>query len=253
MALDDTLQIPTAGRPAARGKGTRGFAVVVVVSVLLHASAFGAYLYRESHQPPRPVFERSIPVQLVKLGKKRDPKLLPRIQQDAPAAPPPSEGIALETKPKDKDDKPQPKDAKAAKEPELSKAAQRVLDSTALDRAVSKIADEPEGDPDGDVHGTTTDASHAAAGYQGAIIRAIKAKYRLPEAIPAAKRPFLKARVVLYIEKDGHVSRFEFVEAHPDTLFMGALETLLRSMTLPPPPPALAETCANGVEVVFAP
>lgn len=234
---------------AARRRTMRGFTIALFVSLLVHGAGLGSAVYA-SRKRPAPKLESAIPVQLVKLGKKRDPKLLPRLVAEPP--PPPEDVVKLDTSdksvpiPKEKDKTPR------SKEPELSDAARRMLDQSRLDRALEKI--DPEGDPEGDEFGTTTDAANAATGYLRDITRALQASYRLPEAIPSSQRQFLRARVVLYIERDGRIREFDFVERHPNGLFMSALETLLKSIVLPKPPPTEAgRVDSDGIEVIFRP
>lgn len=244
----------TAPGPSRRASANRGFGWIVGVSVAAHVLAIGSALYAQSVKPAPPPFQTAIPVQLVALGKKRDPKLLPRKVAEAP--PPPAEaGVALETK-RDPAEKPRaPKDKRPPAE--MSDRARKLLESgsasSKLDEALSKL-DEREGDPDGDPRGTTTDASSAATGYTRAVMAAIQSAYSLPETIPASQRQFLNAQVLIFVERDGTIARFEFVERHPNNIFMSALETTLRSVRLPPPPAALAQSFRDaGVLVRFRP
>src|SRR5690349_16030830 len=125
-------------------RANRGFGIVVAFSVGLHALAIGSALYAQGRRPEIKPFQNAVPVQLVALGKKRDPKLLPRIQQEAPP-PPPDEGIALETSKTDPSEKTKP-----SKKPEqkLSDAAKRMLEGankdSKLDKALQQI-EEREG------------------------------------------------------------------------------------------------------------
>lgn len=253
MRGDDSQRFDAFGRGAQR-RTMRGFTITLVVSFLLHGAGVGAAMY-VGRQRPAPRLDNAIPVQLVKLGKKRDPKLLPRKVQEAQPPPPPDEGIKLDTGDKAKPPEPKEKTKKPpqAKEPELSDAAKRMLDQSKIDEALKRIED-PEGDPSGSEYGTTTDPTNAAAGYQLEIGQVLQANYRLPQAIPASQRQFLRASVVLFIERNGRIARYEFVERHPNTLFMGALEQLLSSITLPPPPKDLAsQVKEGGIEVIFRP
>lgn len=236
-----------------RSRANRGFVIVVVGSLFLHTAAVGAVLYNQHSRPAVVDVRDAIPVQLVALGKKRDPKLLPRKVQEAVAAAPEDKGIALDKNSEPVDPNKKPGEKKPEKK--LSNAAERLLEGrdSKLEEALDKL-DEREGDPDGDIHGTTTDNTNAAAGYQRAIIKALQTNYRLPETIPSSQRQFLKAQVLLYIENDGTISKYEFAESHPNEMFMGALDALLKSIKLPPPPASEAKSYAdNGVLVIFRP
>jgi len=253
MKLDDTVKLsPVAIEDAGRRRNnSTAFIVTLVISILIHGSALAGFALLKEDNKPRIDLNRAIPVKLVKLGKKRDPKLLPRIVRSAP--PPKSEGIALETKNKDKKT-PNPKKTRPQKE-KMSEAARRMLESQALDNALDKFSDEaPEGDPDGDVDGTTTDSANAAAGYHRDIVKTLKSQYRVPTVISPSQRRFLKARVVLFIEANGRISKFEFIESHPNKVFMRALDSLLKTVRLPPPPRKQALIYRrDGVEIIFRP
>jgi TonB-like protein len=233
-------------------QANRGFSAVVMLSIIIHGVAIGGALYAQHMKPRLDITRASIPVELVQLGKRRDPKLLPRIVEEQQAAAPPDEGVPLETKETPPAEK---SETKPKKPPKLSAAAKALLDGKQdkMDRALQKVEDR-EGDPEGDIHGTTTDPTKAAQGYMKTIISSLKSNYRLPETIPASQRQFLRASVVLFIERDGSIARYEFTQRHPNELFMGALEALLKSMKLPPPPAAqAAQLHDTGIEVVFKP
>lgn len=233
--------------PEARKRATanRAFPWIVGVSLGVHVLAFAGVLVAQASKPEAPLVVNAVPVQLVALGKKRDPKLLPRKVEEVAAARS-ADGVAL-----DSGKTPSKATPSTKKEPKLSDAAQRLLEggSTSsdakLDQATSKL-DDREGDPSGHISGTTTDPSQAASGYQRSILVTLQDNYRLPETIPASQRKFLKAQVLLFIERDGSIARHEFVERHPNDIFMGALESMLRQIKMPPPPPEVADAVRDG-------
>jgi outer membrane biosynthesis protein TonB len=225
----------------------RGFVYLVLVSLLLHAAAIGARFWLEYLRPPQRVFFDAVPVQLVKLGKPRDPNLLPRLTSPPPA-PPPDDGISLGGK--DPSKRTDPKSP--SKEPKMSDAARRLLESARDD--ATHHPDEDEGAEDGSIYGTTTDRTNAASGYIAKVSEALHASYKLPATIPESERRFLSAEVVLYIERDGTISKYEFLKSHPNAAFTGALESVLKTLRLPPPPPELAATFREaGLGVRFKP
>jgi hypothetical protein len=233
-------------------QANRGFSGLFIVSLLVHAGALGAVIFGQHLKGKPKVTMNSIPVQLVKLGKLRDPNLLPQITRPPP--PPPDEGIALDTannaKPTEQTtEKPKPKD------PQLSDAAKRLLESRPdeLDRAVGRI-EEDEGSPDGSIYGTTTDPTNAAKGYAAEVAAIIQQSYVLPKTITPSEHRFLSAEVVLHIERDGTVSKYEIVKIHDNEAFKRALESVLQRLKLPPPPPAVASEYAEaGLGVIFKP
>ena len=260
--------------------GDRGLVGWIFASLLLHGAGVGGVVYAQSLRPPRVQVTESIPVELVRLGKPRDPRLLPRKApppppapppeaapptppEPAPAeppAPPPEKTVKLEATPEKEPPKkaPPPKKAKPKKPRKLSRAAQRLLNKRSsndgqLDDALAKLEDNA-GSPDGSSMGTTSDPSRAAEGYQREVAAALKSAYVVPAPIPAAQRRFLKATVVLFIDRRGRITRFEFAERHGNKLFMSALEKLLKTIKLPEPPRVLRSRVAReGVVVIFSP
>lgn len=248
MEVTGGMKAPTAGMR--RRTALAGFPVILIISLCLHGSAFGGYVYFQSLKPKPVVRRASIPVELVRLGKPRDPKLLPR--NYAPAAPPPDEGINLDTGSKSKPSKKRRKRT----ERKMSDAARRLLEGadSKLDSAVANIDDEPEGSPDGSIYGTTSDASRAASGYEARIGAAMRSKYSLPQTIPASQRRFLTADIDLWIGPDGRILKYSFSKSHPNKVFMSSLENLLKTTKLPAPPPALAQKYRTvGVTLRFKP
>lgn len=246
-----------AGRPSRRA--ARGFGWAVGLSLAVHVGGVSAVVYAQSRAPARPKLAEAIPVQLVRLGKPRDPKLLPRKVQPAPPGPkeapaPPSAeptkgpNVALKREPKAERNKDTDR--------ELSDAARKLLQAGSdrrLDEALERLED-PEGSPLGAPEGTTTDPQGAIDPYTQEVQRRLQAQYRVPKTIPAAQRPFLEAEVILYIQRDGSVRRFEFVKRHPNEQFISALESLLRTIAFPPPPADRARELANeGLAIRFRP
>lgn len=238
-----------------RRASRRGFGALLFISVVIHAGAFAAVVYAQGRAPKLQTPSGAIPVELVRLGKERDEQLLPR--KVAPPPPPPPDAVALETPdappppPKPKPPPPKPKSA----DEQMSDAARRLLQDAAnsrLDEALDKL--EAEGSADGSVHGTTTDPNRAARGYEAQVGALLKQRYRIPDLIPQAQRRFLVAEVLLIIESNGRISRHQFTKSHPNQLFMQALERLLKTTQLPPPPRTLRRLYKKeGMLVRFVP
>jgi hypothetical protein len=208
----------------------------------------------------RPRIQDAIPVELVQLGKPRDPRLLPRKVKPPPPPPPSSapeptapavpDAVPLESK---ADPQPAPK---PQREPELSAAARRLLEQAEdrrLDEALAKL-EEPEGSPEGFAGGTTTDPSAQGDAYLAEVRLRLQQAYSLPETISAAERPFLEAVVLIRVAGDGSIVDFEFTQTHPNRQFMGALRALLERITLPAPPAAQARDIRRtGIQIRFKP
>jgi TonB family protein len=98
------------------------------------------------------------------------------------------------------------------------------------------------------------DASEAGDGdeYLGLVVRQLRQGYRLPSTIGDRERLFLTGTVVLHIEADGRVSRYELTRRSGNPAFDEALERAVRETRLPPPPPPLRDLYRRtGLEVLF--
>lgn len=263
MRVAASATIPERALPPRRQQA--GFLPLVVASTVVHVGVFGAAVALANLNPQPRADLTALPVELVSLGKPRDPKLLPRKVRrrasktpEAPAvSPPKADAVALDGKTKsDKKSRTDQKSRTPKKPRKLSAAAEALLAGGGdpdLDDALAKLED-PEGRPDGSRLGTTTDPAHAANAYEAQVAALLRARYKLPLTIPSSQRRFLAAELVLYIDRNGRVTRHVFTKRHPNAAFMGALENLLRSVQLPPPPRALAAGYAReGLAVRFKP
>jgi colicin import membrane protein/protein TonB len=230
----------------------------VVASVAAHAVVFGlAGLAR-----PRPTLDPGqtpIVAKLVRLGDPRPKELLPRKE----AAPPPA--AEAPAAPAEAAPAPSPKavaipSEKAAPRPPAPRPAAKPgpaerpgkpggarLASVLSELKQELQAGRPDGSPDGD-------ASEAGEGdqYLGLVVHQLRQGYRLPSTISDKERLFLTGTVVLHVEPDGRVSRFELVKRSGNAAFDDALERAVRETRLPPPPPALRDLYRRtGLEVVF--
>ena len=258
---------PEGGSNRRGAEALRGFGPLIVASLIAHALVVaGAVAYLGWTARPRVDLE-SLPVELVSLGTPRDPELLPRKVKAPPPGPKPQlegapapseEGVAIEGKAPDAskaEAAPRPKRKTRKRERKLSSEARRLLaggPDRELDEAIAKV-EAAEGRPDGFVGGTTTDPSAAANAYEARVKALLQARYELPLTVQAQRR-FLQAVVVLYIDRRGHILRHEFVERHASQPFMNALEKLLSTVELPPPPKELVSTYrTEGLAIRFKP
>ncbi len=248
MEMTGGMKVPTTSMR--RSSANQGFVAFAVLSLMIHVGGIGGVVWFQNRTPRRKPVE-TVTVELVRLGKPRDPKLLPR--KTAPALAPKNEGVALDTKSESKPTKKR----ETKKSPEMSDAARRMLNGSdaRLDDALSKLdSEEPEGQEDGDVMGTAARSDSAASKYQAEISRALRSRYALPTTIPPSQRRFLEAEFVLYIERNGTIARYEIVKEHSNQTFMTSVETMLKRTKLPPPPRELADAyLETGVGVRFKP
>lgn len=234
----------------------------VVASVAAHAVLLALAAVA---RPPAPLEagQRPITAKLVRLGEPRPKELLPRKEAPpppaattsqpapapAPAPAPPSPKAVAVAAPKAAAP-PRPAPAPAAQPGRTDQAGQPAgsrLRSVMSDLSRELQAGRADGSPDGD-------ASDAGEGdeYLGQVVRQLRQSYRLPSTISDRERVSLQGTVVLFVEPDGRVSRYELVRRSGNPAFDEALERAVRAARLPPPPAAARELYRRtGLEVLF--
>lgn len=231
---------------------------LVILSLCAHAAVIAAAVLHEP-TPQIDLEQKPIVAKLVRLGEKRPQQLLPRKEEAAPppAAPPapvptpvakpePAAPPAAPV-PKAHPTPPAPKPA-AAKPGPKSDVLASVLSRVKRDKALSEpVYGDPQGDPLGD-------ASEASAGdqYLALVVRALQESYTAPATIPERDRLHLNATVILYLDADGRVLRYNFESKSGNGAFDAALERAIRAARIPPPPAELRKKYRNeGLGVVY--
>jgi colicin import membrane protein/protein TonB len=106
---------------------------------------------------------------------------------------------------------------------------------------------DPNGDPEGD-----SDEGTEGERYQALLQRALHSNYQLPTTIPDKERLYLKSVVILWIDPDGHISRWKVEKPSGNPAFDDALERAIRKTNAPPPPDSQRDTYqTRGVQVTF--
>jgi TonB family protein len=224
-------------------------------SLGLHLTVIGAYaLASTQRRPTIDLTERAIMTKMVRLGKKKDPKLLPR-KIEAPAASPDEKLLAV-----DKEVEPEPEqDLDKKKKDALKKIEEEAKRQKAREEALRRIADkvgdeEPEGDPEGSVYGEADGKVSLIQAYYGQLHDRIKAFYTVPAIISEAERRRLVAVVVIYVAQDGAILKHELEQESGNDAFDAALEAALqRASPLPAPPVFLRDQLREGVALRFRP
>ncbi|HLL55739.1 MAG TPA: TonB family protein [Myxococcaceae bacterium] len=242
-----------------------GMLPFVLASLAGHAAVVGgvALFGLINRPPPIDLDQKPITASLVRLGKPRDQKLLPRKEEP----PPPPAKVEQSPPAPGPQAKPEPaavavpipgvkpKPPPAAQKQEGSKDSDR---RSALFGAFSKVGKaakpEPlEGREDGDPSGDSAVAEGEQ--YWGLIKAHVHRNYNVTEAIPDTERLHLKARVRLWIGKAGELTKLELVKASGNSLFDTAVLTAAKK-TAPfsPPPGSLREKLQReGVTLEFTP
>jgi hypothetical protein len=229
--------------------------VMLVVSLGLHLFAVAAWALFP-HAPRRAVNldDAVVKTRLVKLGKPRDEKLLPRLPTSTPAPAPP------ETKAKPVLDKPTPEKPTLEK-PDPKKSAADILDKfrnenskKSLDDLIkNKIGEESdEGQEHGDKDGTALDGEITQS-YFARVTARIQKAMEVSSVLSDDERVRLKAVLCMSIADDGAVSDVT-VKTSGSTVFDADVTAAARRASpVPAPPPPARARAAAGVCFNFCP
>ncbi len=226
------------------GRGV-GFHVVLVVTAVLLSL----------WQPPRVESgQKPIAAKLVRLGKPRDAKLLPRKEASPPpSAPPPSKATPSAAA------KPTAPSAAAAPAPSAAPPAAderrtKLDDIMKKFKATAAVAGdaEPEGQLDGDPDGDTAKAEEGER-YLALVKKRVDDAYEVPSTISEADRVSLRAVVRIVVKRNGEIAKADVITPSGNGSFDSALiGALQRVRMLPPPPDHLAPALATeGIDLVF--
>jgi TonB family protein len=229
---------------------------LVLLAVALYATFFSA---------PRVVLDQKpIRASLVRLGKKRDEKLLPRKEEPpppppkkveaapappTPAAPEPAKvavpipGVKPEPAPK-----PTPQKGEAKGEDRKNRLF------GAFDKfSKSKPQEELEGEEDGDPNGDSAIAEGER--YFGMLSSQVRRHYNVADTIPENERLYLKAQVAMRLNRTGEIIDARLAKASGNTLFDSAvLAAVKKASPFSPPPDHLRDTLQkSGIVLEFSP
>lgn len=227
--------------------------VFVLLSVLGHGLVVGGALVLSwaLAGPKVELEQKPIKASLVRLGKKRDEKLLPRKEEPLPPPPPKVEEVAVAApKPPDTAVKIPTKDAKPEKPTASPKKS--LFDAFAKTAKESK-PEELEGDPDGDPDGDS--ATQEGERYYGLLNSVVKRNYDVSSTIDEAERRRLRAEVAIRIGPGGELLDVNLQKPSGNELFDSAvLGAVKKAAPFAPPPQHLRDALKkNGVAFVFTP
>lgn len=233
-----------------------GLAPFVVGSVAAHLALLGAGLAASAllGRPAIDLEQAPIKASLVRLGKPRDEKLLPR-KEDEPLPPPPkaAEPDLVKVPAQDTAVAIPTKDAKPEKAPAKKDGPKDTKKSLfdALNRASRGAAPEVEGAADGDPEGDS--AHQEGERYFGLLRAVVRRNYDVSDTIPEAERRALRAEVSLRIGAGGEVLEVRLSKVSGNELFDSAvLGAVKKASPFSPPPETLRATLRKeGVAIVF--
>ncbi|MFY1830087.1 TonB family protein [Myxococcus fulvus] len=237
----------------------------VIASVVGHvALLLAGMLYAHLNAGPKvDLTAQPIRATLVRLGKPRDAKLLPRKEalppppkqvnapKPAPEAPPaPSSAAVAVPIPGVKPEPasaPKPTPVKGEKEGEDRR--KRLFG--AFDKTAKASEEEPEGAEDGDPDGDSATAEGER--YFGLLQAQVRRNYSVADTIPESERLHLKALVALRLGRAGEVLDVSLTKPSGNDLFDSAVVAAVRKASpFSPPPDHLRDALQkNGVNLMF--
>ena len=233
---------------------------MTALSLLVHALFIGGALWLSLREPAKlEPTQKLVTAKLVRLGKPRDKRLLPRLETAAPPPPPKAVEVPL---PKST---PTPAPAKAPPrqvQPPRQRHAAALASATRRQSLFSAFAatarpsdDELVGEEDGDPEGDS-DSAEEGERYFGLILAKARRHYGITKAISPQELIRLKALVVLYIGATGELLRDpEVQKSSGNELFdQEVLMALKKAAPFGPPPRELAETLRTvGIAIEATP
>ncbi len=198
-----------------------------------------------------------IKASLVRLGKPRDEKLLPRKEEEPAPPPPKTEPVPVPEPVKvpavDTAVKIPSKDAKPDKseKTEPKKDAKKSLFDAFSKTARAGKAEETEGAADGDPNGDS--AKQEGERYYGLLKAVVQRNYDVSDTIPEAERRTLKAEVALLIGPAGELLDVRLVKPSGNELFDQAVVAAVKKASpfSAPPEGLRALLKKSGVAIVF--
>ncbi len=230
-------------------------------SVAFHVCAFGLLALLSRDQEPAIQSQRPITASLVRKGKPRDEKLLPRKEELPPSpkkvegktAPPPTPAPA----------KPDVKavaipGVKPDSNPAPAKQEGKADGAKSLFNAIGKTAtraseEEPEGEAEGDPDGTAAKAEGER--YFALLKGSIERHYDVSNTLTEQERLYLKATLSVKISKNGELLDVALVTPSGNDLFDNAVLSAVRKAApfSPPPEHLRAQLQSQGQAFRFTP
>lgn len=259
-----------------RSPQTRWLFGFVAASAVGHVAFLGLFVWLSGWGSAPKAPEMSVvKTRLVKLGKKRDERLLPRIDK-APKPPPPAPEPAPVVKPaapppKKAPKKPAPvkakpkpakKPAKAAKKNRPKRSASDILSQfkdkneeqdleSLIEKTIGKST--PEGHEDGHKIGTEI-TGRLKAEYNDLLGQKIRSLYELPDTISDEERVRLEGFLFLQVGAGGQLLDVKVDKTSGNTAFDNAMVAAAKKAApFPPPPIPLRAFYSTGVVFRFRP
>jgi outer membrane biosynthesis protein TonB len=248
--------------PVSRMPTSRLMSVMTVVSVALHIGLLVGFVGLGSCGPKKQYPDEAIiKTRLVKLGKQRDEKLLPRIDK-SPPPPAPTPAAKVPTPVPPAPEKPVPQKTEPVK-PEPKRSASDVLqkftEKNPEKRDLSELIQDKfgevvdEGHKEGSEIGTEI-TGRMKAEYNDRIMAKIKSALSVPSTISEQERLFLKTQLAVSIDSDGALTDASIARPSGNAGYDNAvLAAAKKAAPFPPPPLPVRAFYADGVGMNVCP
>ncbi|WP_375767257.1 TonB C-terminal domain-containing protein [Archangium gephyra] len=230
------------------------------VLILLSVGLYNAFV----EGPKVELDQKPIRATLVRLGKPRDEKLLPRKEEPPPPPPKKVEAPPTPTPPAPEPAKvavpipgvkPEPAPAPTPQKGEAKGEDRRNKLFGAFDKLSksSKQEEELDGAEDGDPNGDSATAEGER--YFGLLSSQVRRHYNVADTIPDNERLYLKAQVAMRLNRTGEVIEARLAKASGNGLFDSAvLAAVKKASPFSPPPDHLRDTLQKGgIVLEFSP
>jgi TonB family protein len=236
----------TASLDERRARQRRTLWMFCGLSLGVHLGLFVGWMVIPAPDPPAVNLDAVVKTRLVKLGKPRDEKLLPRL----PTAPAP----AAQDKKSPKLDEPTPeKQTPEAEKKSASSILERLKEETESTKDVNdiirnKIGEQTdEGQLDGDKDGDAL-KGEIKASYFNRVTAHIKRNLEISSTITDEERVRLRAELAIKVDADGNVVDARIQKSSGNSRYDNdVLAAAKRGSPVPAPPPDVRDLAAKGI------
>lgn len=232
-----------------KNREERGIIFAISASLIGHILFFLIFFMPHNLDSKTDKSERVIITKLVALGVPRNEKIMPRISGNPVE---PQKEIIINTEENNNIAEKNLKKEEKKKEDEFSK---KLLSSINKVKKMMNTRDDspPIGDPNGSPLGDSMEGQQGDI-YLTEIYNRIKSNYIIPDIISEKQRKELRAIIVIYIDSNGKLIKYEFEKRSGNSHFDNALiNAINRSSPFKPPPKERAKIYkTEGIGINFA-
>lgn len=226
----------------------------IALSFGLHVGlVLGWIFFPQGDKPALDLDAAVVKTKLVKLGKPRDEKLLPRL----PASAPPPD--AAKKAPPTETPTPSKPEKNAEKQPSAADILEKFKEQNQKTKDVSDIIRDRLGEPDdegqldGDKEGVALTGEMTDA-YYARVSAAIQRNHEISATISDTERVRLRCVIALKIDADGNIVDARIQQSSGNDVYdNGALAAAKRASPVAAPPPPVRDIVARGIALNVCP